>query len=480
MLFPSCPRPRFGDITRLLTTASTEPRHVDVDIADNNPSGGAAGIDSVSVLFQLDSTTAEVNEIPLSLTSGTSLDGTWSGEIPGQEPGTTVYWWVKATDVGGHSMTSPTTSYYIFQAIAGHGLCFNNTDPLYGNVMYVPYLYYEWGTDALDVWDASWGNITNEIVDYYDVILEITSQGFPEFNSDTILQPWFASGNKIYVVEGDEWLGARYGWPSESMDIPAGDFAEDIGIAHYYPDINGGDISRLFPIAGDNVSGPMATFLADSNAVLDYDPEYDPQHTNLLDGIDGGTGAIIAFEGHDGEVDTTTGTDDGTTLYTTAIYGTYGSSKAAYFGFDIMSLYARDYSTSTTTDYWVGAWDYFNYNVSPFRLALDWAGAELSVDDRTGAMLQEFVLKGNYPNPFNPTTTINYELPQRSDVQIINLRSAWQEGNHVSVRDAGGRTPIHPMGCNQRSKRDVFLSDTGGRIRPDQEDGFVEIRKYFR
>ena len=39
-------------------------------------------------------------------------------------------------------------------------------------------------------------------------------------------------------------------------------------------------------------------------------------------------------------------------------------------------------------------------------------------NDEDLSLPKSFVLHQNYPNPFNPTTTIQYHLPQRSDVQI--------------------------------------------------------------
>ncbi|MCH7763494.1 MAG: T9SS type A sorting domain-containing protein, partial [Candidatus Marinimicrobia bacterium] len=52
----------------------------------------------------------------------------------------------------------------------------------------------------------------------------------------------------------------------------------------------------------------------------------------------------------------------------------------------------------------------------PFSLIID--ASQVSVTDEIN-LPAEFALHANYPNPFNPITTLRYDLPENSFVNII-------------------------------------------------------------
>ncbi len=53
-------------------------------------------------------------------------------------------------------------------------------------------------------------------------------------------------------------------------------------------------------------------------------------------------------------------------------------------------------------------------------------------------------MKHNYPNPFNPETTINFELPQNSQVNlnIYNIKGQLVKPVVSSVRSAGSHSVL--------------------------------------
>ena len=438
--------PIIQSMTALPTTVSNDPRSFVAVVTDDDPSGeGTVGVAAVTITYQVDSLTAEVGTVSLTLTDGTAEDGTWSGDFPGQPPDAMVYYQVTAIDNSGLSTMTAMKSYYIFQATAGAPLLFGNGSPLYGNPLYEPYLYYGWGLNPFDYWSASYGNLTAELLSNYSVVFERASEG-PDFVADEFAKPWYAEGNKTWIAEGDEWLGVRHGW-SATIALTSADFGHTLGVGTVLSDINGSSsaISRLVPNADDPLGAVMAdyldsnvvTMLVDSAAadtaswdttytyassVLDYDPMYDPGHYNWLDGITPHAGGMTPYNGYYGGIDSLGNPAADAELVAVAVYSQAGSgSKGGLIAFDQMSLYARVYNDTggVTYSHWVGPEDY--YSDLPGGLVkgmMDWAAGILSVDDDVINTPDRFSLKGNYPNPFNPSTNIMFTLGMASDVTV--------------------------------------------------------------
>ncbi|MFU8845020.1 MAG: S8 family serine peptidase, partial [Bacteroidales bacterium] len=97
----------------------------------------------------------------------------------------------------------------------------------------------------------------------------------------------------------------------------------------------------------------------------------------------------------------------------------------------------------------------FNLQVTVTDVNNETANAfhSVSVDDGGPFMTEmpdlpdEFALKNNYPNPFNPSTTIRYDLPERADVRLevfdmlgrrvaVLVSGQVQAGRHSTVFDA--------------------------------------------
>ena len=437
--------PVFGEMTALPTTLSTGERALDVHVTDDNPSGEAAGVSTVTMSYQLDSLTATVNSVNLSLTDGTNEDGTWSGVMPGAAAGTTVYWSVTAYDNNANAVSTAMKSYFVYLATTDQ-LIFDNSAALYGNPLYAPYLYYGWGLNPFDYWSKDYGNVTDELFANYSVVFDRSADG-ANFNSDAVANPWYQSGDKVYIAEGDEWLGTRYGWPSAPMTMESGSFARHLGVDVYHPDINGASsaISRMVPnpddalgaVMDDYLDSNVVTMYVDSSAadtsawdttytyassVLDYDPNYDPGHSNWLDGVDPHAGAHGAYWAYPGAIDSVGNHPADAVLQPVAVYSQHGSgSRGGLVAFDQMALYARVYNDtgSVTYSHWVGPEDY--YSDLPGGLVkgiMDWAAATVSVDDEVIAAPETFSLKGNYPNPFNPSTKIMFTLGMENDVTV--------------------------------------------------------------
>jgi len=222
--------PVFESISDIPTSFSTESRTVTAHITDDNPSGGDAGVASAQILFQLDSLTASINTVEMILISGDEEDGIWEGDIPGQVPGTFVYWNCQAVDVNGNITDAEQQNYPIID-LTSNSLIYYNAN--YTNIwISLPRLYFYWDSNNFDLWLASYGPMSSELLDYYDTVIEIC-RGSTIYNNDEVINEWW-EGDKTYIVAGDDWLSARSGWENNGYGV----MLDILGVSYMYNNIN--------------------------------------------------------------------------------------------------------------------------------------------------------------------------------------------------------------------------------------------------
>jgi hypothetical protein len=424
--------PVVSDMDVLPTTLSTAGRTVTATITDDNPSGGAAGVASATLMYSTDEM-ATWTEVTMTNTSG----DVYSGDIPGFGPGTGVYYKIMATDVGGLSDGNLPVFYSIF-APKYPNLVFMGSEWNSIRVMMYYYFYgfggpdYYFGTSGddtynYDVWDANaWGAGTEDLFNLYSHVIYLDDASGNSYDvveaTNDALEAWIAGGtaeNPRHLYMGCEEYGTISGYADTTF--PAGSFEYDyLGIETLGPqDVNYDGTTEsytlysnaLMPVQDAPLTGFMYDFLGDSVSLW-YDPAFE-------------TGA-------DNWIDTFTPNDMGTTLMTyvpsgdaVGVHNAGVGFSGTYFSLDVAALNFRADTVGQNHDNMY----YWHYDVG--NILGEWlvaTGAALSIeDDNVTVAPADYRLGAAYPNPFNPSTNFEFAVAEAGNVNITVYNALGQE-----------------------------------------------------
>jgi len=362
-------------------------------------------------------------------------DGSYSGQIPELAVGDTTLWSVRASDEDGCPSQTSSTAFWVTGMEATEGV----------EVLYCGYDVYDWyyacspdssvgvrmrraldaTTYAYDFWDVDvYGTPDYQTVlsNYYKVIWHGFTEWDPVFPARTADNPFadFVMNGGRLLCSSDELLGVASTYVANDFSGPWFDVAfgpgwaafDVLGVAAVYNDYNYADMIIADP--AHPMFSQMDLVAIDSVFTLDF----------CFDGVDWNFSDYVEFTGYC----TMWGDDNAGSVYyanATSVnnLGEENESKVVFFPWQLGAVPGLDLRTAM------------------LQGILDWFNLPVSTDKKVDADIPvSFALHNNYPNPFNPQTSIAYDLPKASKVELAIYNVMGQKiRTLISEKKSAGR-----------------------------------------
>ena len=393
----------------------TTPITIEAEITDDNPSGGTAGVASATLHYSIDG----ADYVDVTMTQGTG--NVWSAQVPGQVPGTTVDYYITAVDVLGNAKDSWDYTYIIYEAVNPTLFVFDADHLSIGTAK----TYYWYGADpdhkfTYDTWQADYGPLSVDLLNNYQVVVHVMGGGPVNQPDDlgAIYKAWMdgataTTPRKLFIS------GQDYGFISAFKDttFPAGTFENDyLGIEKLgRQDVNYDETPasyqtpyRVDPVAS-SLSADYHAFQGDS-VVLFYDPYNELGFSNWIDNLTPATGSVVDF------------TDPNHADSVVGIHKEGTNFKSVFWALDWLALSFYSPADTSSKYHW-GLTDVGNL----LGNVLTFLGEPVSSVSGEVTTPKTYALKQNFPNPFNPTTSIEYSLPEKGLVKLSIFNMLGQE-----------------------------------------------------
>jgi len=330
-----------------ISSATTESVLIEANITDDNPDGGASGVNDATVYYTTDEWNTEAT-VAMSLESGDANDGVWAAHIPSQNDNTFVSYYITATDVNGNQSTSITYDYQVYQ-VTSYTLFINNSINYWDESIMDQYLA------TLDVdmeyMDTKITGIPNaEFLNLFPFIIEVSGE-YPQYNLMNTIREWYEVGSKRLIVCGQDFLWMNEGWSGDHTYYE-GSFEHDVlGLTgsrmELYWDTYA--YSRLYALEDNFISGSIYDLVNDDNYYFNYAPQYEQNHNNYIDGLSLQESVESIVEVVEGSFYGLEDPDPSSTIFSAGLYNESYGSRVIFFAFNPLATNA--YNSNNNPEY---------------------------------------------------------------------------------------------------------------------------------